>query len=502
MSKLSIPFGLDPEGSKTPIEEAQQKKDYYRCPECGEFLETRIGPQRQYFAHKQGVLEDVSCSLSSDKGVEEMIENLRTPEIEESERERSIRTYLGQRNDGSIEFFGIVPSLDWDQIQEVKDVDALLEKIEIEASGILHPPVPSNFHPSEAEVKLELDPKADSYRLQIKGPDAVGRISGTWTTSGLQHGDLFVGDKTRARRYDSGHQVRKDEWVYLVSENSPQSKISNVNDFENVEEYDFANVYLIGFSASENTKSLLDGYEASMRTEKFDADIILPPHANPTVEAPLYAPPEEPVLVGVTPSEEVDPIFEIVPIPKDPDDTVKIDRTGAGEPRYYVTEVPVDESKRVSIHQRNSDRHRLIHLHPSEESTVKYTSDPELRQIGIEIQAEESRELLSPIKGPSSKRIPADFNPHLLHSNLRYVGPDGLELEVVATFAEDAHLGPEITRDVSIFDDIISEVVHWVESDCVELEVRFDGIGSVSIVFPHSSDSETSDKEKVSGGRR
>lgn len=480
MSKLSIPFGLDPEGTKTPIEEAQRKSDYYRCPECGEFLTPRIGTQRQYFAHKQGVLEDISCSLSSDEGVEKMIEDLRTSDIEEGERERSIRTYLGQRHDGGIELFGIVPSLDWDQIQKDEDVDTLLESVDIEATGITHPPVPSNFHPSEAEVTVDLDPTADSYELQISGPDTLGSITGTWTTSGLQHGDLFVGDETRAQRYNSDQQVRKDMWVYLVSKNPPKSEVSFVD------VYDFADVSLVGFRASEKTEPFLDRYGGGLSTENygFDADVVLPAHTNPTVEAPIYAPPEEPVLVGVTPSEEVDPIFEVVSIPKSANETVEIDRTGPGNPRYYTTEVPSDGSRRVSIHQRNSDRHRLIHLHPSEESTIIDTSEPGSRQIGIEIQDEEQREFLSPIEGPTSKRMPVGFNPHLLHTNLEYVGPEDLELEVIATFAEGASLGPTISRDVTAISDIISEIVHWVESGCNDLKIRFNGIGAVSICFP------------------
>ncbi|SDD54943.1 hypothetical protein [Natrinema hispanicum] len=498
MSNLSIPFGLDPEGTKTPIEEAQRKTDYYRCPECGEFLTPRIGSQRQYFAHKQGVLENISCSLSSDEGVERMIEDLRTSDIEEGERKRSIRTYLGQRHDGGIELFGIVPSLDWGQLQGDEDVDALLKKVEIEATGITHPPVPSNFHPSEAEVTLDLDPTANSYRLQITGPDALGSITGTWTASGLQHGDLFVGDETRAQRYKSDRQVRKNMWVYLVSENPLQSEASFVD------VYDFADVSLIGFRASEKTEPFLDRYGEGLSTENygFDADVVLPAYANPTVEAPLYAPPEEPVLVGVTPSEEIDPIFEVVSIPKDANDTVEINRTGPGNPRYYTTEVPADGSRRVSIHQRNSDRHRLIHLHPSEESTAIDTPSLESRRIGIEIKHEDDRELLSPIGEPTSKRMPADFNPHLLHTDLDYVGPDGLELEIIATFAEDAPLGPTITRDMSEFNNIISEIVHWVESGCIELEIRFNGIGTVSVVFPQPSYSEANDNGIVSEDMR
>jgi len=494
VSDLSIPYGLDPKGTKTPIEEAQRKTDYYRCPECGEFLTARIGPKRQYFAHKQGVIEEVSCSLSSKEGVKRMLEKLRTSDIEEGERERSIRTYLGQRHDGGIELFGIVPSLDWGQLQGDEDVDALLEKVEIESTGITHPPVPSNFHPSEAEVTLDLDPTADSYQLQITGPDSLGSITGTWTASGLQHGDLFVGDETRAQRYSSDRQVRKDMWVYLVSENPLQSDPSFVDI------YDFADVTLVGFRASEKTGVFLDSYGGGLSTDNygFDADIVLPAHANPTVEAPIYATPQTPVLVGVIPAAEIDPTFEVVSIPKDANDTVAIDQTGAGNPRYYTTEVPADGSRRVSIHQRNSDRHRLIHLHPSEESATIDTPNSESRQIGIKIQAGEEQTLLSPISGPVSKRMPVDFNPHLLHTDLEYVGPDGLELEVTATFAEGSPLGPTITRDVPSLDDIIPEVVHWVESGCIEFEIRFSGVGTVSIGFPQSSLSGADENEVAS----
>jgi len=380
---------------------------------------------------------------------------------------------------GGIELFGIVPSLSWDQIQEDEDVDTLLEKVEIEATGITHPPVPSNFHPSEAEVTLDLDPTADSYELQISGPDVLGSITGTWTTSGLQHGDLFVGDETRAQRYNSDHQVRKDMWVYLVSKNPPKSEVSFVD------VYDFAKVSLVGFRASEKTEPFLDRYgEASVQKTTASMLTLYYPHTqtqqwrHPYTHHQRNQFSSELLLRGSRPN--IRGRF----IPKDANETVEIDRTGAGNPRYYTTEVPSDGSRRVSIHQRNSDRHRLIHLHPSEESTIVDATEPESRRIGIEIQDEEHRDFLSPIGGPSSKRMPVGFNPHLLHTNLEYVGPEDLELEVIATFAEGASLGPTISRDVTAISDIISEVVHWVESGCNELEIRFNGIGTISICFP------------------
>jgi len=39
----------------------------------------------------------------------------------------------------------------------------------------------------------------------------------------------------------------------------------------------------------------------------FDADVILPAHAHPTIEAPIYGDPSETVLVGITPAEILDP---------------------------------------------------------------------------------------------------------------------------------------------------------------------------------------------------
>lgn len=200
MSELSIPLGLDPQGIRTPIEEAQSKSDYYRCPECGEFLTPRIGPKRQYFAHKQGVLEDTSCPLSSQEGIEEMMEDLRMSNIEKGEQKRTIRSYIGQRP-GGVELFGVVPSLSWDSIPNHVNIDTLLEEIDIEAKGITHPPVASNFHPAEPEVVLDLDPQADQFELQITGPDTLEAIIGSWTAPGLQHGNLFVGEENRARRH-------------------------------------------------------------------------------------------------------------------------------------------------------------------------------------------------------------------------------------------------------------------------------------------------------------
>ena len=92
MSDISIPVALDPYGNPVPIEEAIRfKSDYYCCPECGEFLEPRKGTSRAHFyAHKKGVLEDTDCSLSSQADIDRMVDDLRTSDIEQEEKERQI----------------------------------------------------------------------------------------------------------------------------------------------------------------------------------------------------------------------------------------------------------------------------------------------------------------------------------------------------------------------------------------------------------------------------
>jgi len=95
--------------------------------------------------------------------------------------------------------------------------------------------------------------------------------------------------------------------------------------------------------------------------------------------------------------------------------------------------------------------------------------------------------------------MPADFNPHLLQTDLRYVGPEGLELDVTAMFADNAPLGPTITRTVPSLGEIISEIVHWVDSGCTELKIRFNGIGSVSMNFSQPTYSEADVSGVASG---
>lgn len=478
MTDLSIPTALDPHGNHVPIEEAIHKLDYYRCPRCEEFVDPRQGPKRQYFAHKRGVLEDKSCSLSSQADVDEMVDELRKSDIEEGEKKRSIRVYLGERHETQLECFGVIPSLEWGQVPQGADVDSLLTQLEIATEGATNPPVPKNFHPRESEAVVPLDPGASEFEVEITGPAELEAITGLWTAVGLSQGDLFVGDQRRARRHRSNRQIKEGEWVYVLTAVAPP----HLTDL--VSTYEIGSLDALAFPAREETEELLEEHGEGLTTDDygFDADVVLPADAHPTIEAPVYGTPGEQILIGATPSDKIDPVFEVVAIPKRAGDVVGLEPTGPGNPRYYPTTIPRDGSRRVSIHQRNSDRHRLVHVHPVDSD--ERTPDREARKIGIELYVDDEPIFLSPLNGRKVYEFDQEFNPHTLPAIIEYNGPEGLELEVTGSFIDDAQFGPRITRFTTAIDDLAGELSNWAINGCESVRIEFGGHGAVKLAFP------------------
>lgn len=478
MSKNSIPTALDPQGTHVPIEEAIDKLDYYRCPECGEFVTPRIGPQRQYFAHRRGVLEDIDCSLASD--ARQVTEELRESDIEKEENNRHIRTYLGERRGKRMDYFGVIRSLEWTDLLPNDDVDELLAATEIQTEGIIKPPVPANFHPTESEVICRIDPTADSIVVDIDGPPALKPITGTWTTDPLGDGDVFVGDQRRARRHADNRQVKQGEWVYIATSDLPDSLPSVATTDE------VGGLHLIGIPAREETESLLEQYGGDLTTDQygFDADVILPAHSHPTEEAPIIAEPSNDALIGIRPDEEIDPIFEIVSIPKT-NSQVEIKPTGPGNPRFYSTEIPRDGSQRVSVHQKNSSRHRLVHLHATQSDETPHHQSPASvqPQIGFTYSTDDSEVFLSPVNGQRSYTVDPNTDPATLPDRIDYVGPEGLTFDIRLRIQDDntstfrSRLGVEM-------EDIRDEIYHWVVDGCEMIKIVLDTLGTVTLEFP------------------
>ena len=481
MSTLSIPFALDPHGTEVPIDEAIRfKTNYYRCPECSEIVNPRKGEKRSYFAHKSGVLDDTTCSLASQADIDEMVDELRTSDIEKSEQNRNIRVYLSEEPGGRLRLFGVLPSLEWAAVPPRTDIDSVLSQTAIETTGIERSPVAQSFHPSNPEVTFELDPRSEGYSVDIEGPGVAHTVVGNWTSDSLSQGDLFVGDQTRARRFQDKRQIKHGEWVYVLTED----RLTDVPDL--VTTFSLAEWTVLAFPARPETEDLLEEHSTSLTTDNygFDADVVLPAEAHPTSDAPINSAPDDSILVGVVPAAELDPVFEIVSVPKRDGDTVELKSTGPGNPRYFKSAIPTQGSRRISVHQRNSSRHRLVHFH-TEETTERF-QDPieeEMGNIGLEIELDDEPPQLSPLGEVSKYTFPKDFSPMTLPGVVSYSGPSGLTIEVTATFPPSSDGNSTVTRTTTELEPLLPNIGHWIQQGCAEVVFDFDGIGSVRLDF-------------------
>jgi hypothetical protein len=324
-------------------------------------------------------------------------------------------------------------------------------------------------------VVFELDPMASEFEVDIEGPPETSPINGHWTASGLSSGDLFVGDQSRARRHREGRQIKLGEWVYLITNNPPETSR------ELVSRYNLGDFDVLAFPARESTEDLLNEYGEGLTTDNygFDADVVLPSEVHPTIEAPINGDPGEPMLVGIMPAENIDPIFEVVPIPRTGFEVDVIEQNGPGNPRYYKTELPREGSRRFSIHQRNSNRHRLIHLHTTDTESQHDRTDSTIAQyeIGLRINQDESAQFLSALNTNQVFEFDEDFDPIDLPDRVEYVGPEGFNIELKASFIEESPHGPTTNRFTSSIDEALSELSYWVTEGCSGVEFQFHGLG-------------------------
>jgi hypothetical protein len=249
----------------------------------------------------------------------------------------------------------------------------------------------------------------------------------------------------------------------------------------------------LAFPARPETENLLEDYGTGLRADDygFEADVLLPADAHPTADKPIIASPRATVLIAVTPAEELDPVFEIVSIPKREGDTVELDQTGPGNTRFYKTTVPQQGSKRISVHQRNSSRHRLIHLHADDQDTESIPDQLVDAEIGLLYSDGETETIVSPIGDQNCLKIESEVSPVSLPSAIEYHGPAGLEVEVTAYFPDSHSEAPFIRRSPGSLESVLPNVGHWVTQGCKEAEFTFDGLGSVALQFTQNMESAT-----------
>lgn len=475
---VSISIALDPNGNPVPIEEADHRINYYRCPRCHEFVNPRMGSDRShYFAHAPGVQDDSPCPLGAKQNYDKLVDEYRTSEVEKSERDRRLRLYLRQVHGNWLELFGVLPALDRDDISDYDFLDETLSNLEISSTGLSSEPSPQQFHPSEPEVEVELDPSADEYKLCVKGPEGFESITGIWQSDPVEVDDLFIGDQKRAKKHTSDRRINDGEWVYVVTESIP-SPLPDAAETFNLDSFD-----VIGFPVIDETSDLFETLVDSSRQDQygFEANIMLPRWANPTSDEPVIGQPDQEALIGVQPAEEIDPVFEIVSVPKSAEPVRQLEQTGPGNPRFYITEFPKDGSQKISIHQQRSERHRFVHLFSSDEPHQQQMIGETEQEItcGVKLTYGDEDELLTPIEGPSNQTLRRDL---LTSAPISLLGPDGMEVEVRTTFPENSNLGPTITRTTTVGDGV-PEQMDWIQSECKSINIVFDRLGTVTVAF-------------------
>jgi hypothetical protein len=487
MSEPTIPVALDPHGNLVPIEEAIRfKTDYYECPECNHYLSPRKGSKQiHHYAHQRGELGDDTCSLSTQEAVDKIVDDLRTSDIEKDEQAKNIRLFLRMVHDTRVELFGVIPALDWDSISGSTNIDSIIGKISIKSEGVKKQVSPQQFHPTEPEVFLDLDADTEEFLVNVDAPQEVEDIQGAWRAEGIQPGDLFVGDQGRAQRQASNTQVRDGEWAYVVVDDVPES----LPDETNV--YSIAEYSVLSFPIREETQPLLNQYtEESTRDDYgFDADIVLPPHVHPTAQGPVEGKLGQQAMACITPAESIDPIFEAIPVPRKGAEPDIIDQTGPGNPRYYSEQYPsTPGSKRLSIHQRNSSRHRLVHLHATDSFTHARRENADSNgDIGLRIAFNSQSVFLGPLSGKKSVTVPEEFDPLSLPQSASYMGPEGLEIEITASFEKDSSHGPTVRRTTADLDQKLSDIGHWLTMGCYEVSFQFGNLGSALLEYPEAN---------------
>lgn len=482
MSEVQIPAGLDPDDHLVPIDEALPRSNYYRCPECGDYLTVRKGAIRTpHFAHAPGTMQEHVCPLGTQSGIEALEKEYRTSNVEQTERERKIQMFLGKSPSSTLRLFGVLPALEWDEVNNPAEIRSTLEQVQITTDGVQDDLQPSWFHPSEAEVRLALDTEAEQFHVTVDSDGIFHRIDGQWMADSISIGDVFVGEPGRAKRVDtSGDRaplIKDGQWLYVIIDEPPD----NLPDA--AENYRLGSRTIIGFEAGDKTQRLLTEYVDVNKTDKlgFEADILLPPEADPRSEAPIYGEPGYSALIIIIPPPTADPEFEVVSVPMEKGVTRVIKRTGAGQPRFYRPTFPEQGSRRISIHWTN--RHRLIHLHAQDPADVDADQWRESSELGIHVDTEENDVLLNPIRGPTSATIGSNIDKGTMDTRLSFEGPEGYRLDVEAEFPGDADLPSVLRRREVTFEEVLTEVSHWAAEGCNRIEFRFEVAGPIELVF-------------------
>ena len=485
MTGVQIPLGVTPNNEIIPIEEAERHKPwYYQCPECGGFLTAKKGSKNvHHFAHAKGELDEQDCPLGSAADVRRLTEKYRVSNVEKLEAANKMRVMVRPMRDGEIELKGLIPSFEWTDFREGDDVRGILEASSVKAEGVIQTPSPQRFHPSEAEVGVTLDPEFDEWRVEFIPPADASLAEQHWNAVGMEYGHVFVGDQTRAEQRVEVNRLREGQWVYVIMEQRINLEDGLIQRWK-LGPYD-----VVGFQFNEQTENIAEALvgEVSRETYGFDADIILPGPVSPTTEEPIVGAAGDSILLGIEPGGNLDPTLEVIQVPRDETGEVELPKTGPGNPRFREIPFPENASQRVSIHQPNTKRHRLLQLQGRSEENLEETPSERLneaKEFGVRVSPHASTsQVLDPLRGPQECEVSLEESGAHRPTKFEVVGPEGMRIDVHAEFVDGEVLGPVQWSTFNDPGEASRDLNQWIELGCERLELTFGSLGSASVAF-------------------
>lgn len=474
MSEIRIPYALDPKGQLVDIQKARHKLKYYRCIKCRSFLEPRQGETREwYFAHEK--LDNISrqCPLRTKKDVEELIKEFRTSPVEILESKKQIRLVLIQNPyTNTIKLFGILPVLQWEDLNSPIEVDNILKSIFFDGVGIKGPLQPRIFHPSEPEAKIELDPYAKNYELKISTKNSKYKslsLIGDWKADSISIKNIFSGEESyRVERRSNNSHIKNGDTVFIFLKENFKEKI---NGCENLS---LGPWKIIKFEVNDVNKKISSRFiEVSEEKDNFYVDIILPSYVSPYSESPIPGNPESKSLIAVIPPLDEDPEFEIVSVPLGKENR-KLESKGRGVPRIFEHHFPTKGSSRVSVHRGNE--HRLISFYVEDR---KHPQKPwkEDMQLGIELETEGETKRISPWSNDGEIIIESKkLRENKIHLNL--LGPEEFKIDLKAIFYKNQRLISDIALKKAA--PILNS---WLKEDFINIILDYDSLGKIELNY-------------------
>jgi len=477
-SERQIPYALDPEGDEVHVDNAEEGNPYI-CPDCEGPLELRTSDKiRDYFAHEWGWRDNHDCSLGSSRTSSEGED----VEPEPDEIQRQLPIFFGHSTRSVLRLSGKIPALNVDDFDDPANIPAELENLQVDTQGTQGHPRSGWFSPDNSQVDVGLNPDADEYQITAQADGRFESIEGDWYANGLEPGDVFVGEKAQAKRIKKESPVVKEgQWVYVVLDDPPETV------FDAAEIYHAGSRDILGVEASDDTLGLLQQYadvEPSGEAS-FGADVLLPRDADPRSET-VHGPPKTEVLVGIQPTGESDPVFQIV-VPGDKERNSVIDAAGEGTPRFYISEIPQDGVDRHDIHGLGgSESIDLTAGNDQDEADRPWIDEP---VIGVHVgDGDSDTRLINPIKGPTSHTFGPEINADAIMDSLAFEGPDGYRFEIKAEFPDDVDFVSVLRQSEVTAEEARTAISTWIRESCDRIEIDFDAAGQTEIVFDRELD--------------